>query len=179
MQSGIAVGAVAIILQNDQVLLTLREDYEVWCLPGGHSDPGEGFAATAIREAKEETGLDIELIHFVGAYTRIGGDMTIHLAAFLAKPAGGSPAPQVEEVLDLRYFDPADLPRDMFWWHRQPIRDALNGARGVAYTATVETPETVRSRQELYALRDRSGMSRPAFYHYFFESGNNRLVRDV
>ena len=179
MQTAISIGATVVIVREGQVLMTKREDYEVWCLPGGHSDPDESLAATAIREAKEEVGLDVELTRFVGVYSRLGAEKSIHLSVFMARPVAGIPTPQVDEVLDIRYFDPARLPRDMFWWHRQPIIDALAGVAGAAYTAIVEPPQQVYSRQELYALRDRSGLSRTAFYHHYFESGNNSLVRNV
>lgn len=39
----------------------------LWELPGGKPDPGETFAQTLIREVREETGLEIEMTHLVGA----------------------------------------------------------------------------------------------------------------
>jgi ADP-ribose pyrophosphatase YjhB (NUDIX family) len=86
----IKLGANVAIIQSGRILLTKREDFEVWCLPGGHIDPRESLAQTAIREAHEETGLDIELLRLVGVYSRLseGGDM--HLALFAARPIGGT-----------------------------------------------------------------------------------------
>jgi ADP-ribose pyrophosphatase YjhB (NUDIX family) len=45
-----ALGANVAIIYDNQVLLTKREDFEVWCLPGGHVEPGEPLADTAICE---------------------------------------------------------------------------------------------------------------------------------
>ena len=51
---------VAVIHEN-QILLTKRGDFEIWCLPSGGVEEGESVAQAAIRETKEETGLDVEL----------------------------------------------------------------------------------------------------------------------
>lgn len=50
-------------------LLTRRTDNGRWCLPGGAFDPGESVTETAVREVKEETGLDIEAVRLVGVYS--------------------------------------------------------------------------------------------------------------
>lgn len=50
------------------ILLQDRKDPD-WpgiCLPGGHVEPGESFVASAIREVKEETGLDIQDLRLCG-----------------------------------------------------------------------------------------------------------------
>ena len=70
---GLAV--IVAIIEDEKVLLTKREDFEVWCLPGGGVEDGETLAEGAIREAKEETGLDVELTSLVGVYSRLGGGM--------------------------------------------------------------------------------------------------------
>jgi ADP-ribose pyrophosphatase YjhB (NUDIX family) len=49
------------VIDGDRVLLTRREDFEVWCLPGGTVDEGESLAEAATREVREETGLDVRL----------------------------------------------------------------------------------------------------------------------
>ena len=178
-QPAVGLGAVVAIVENDKVLLTQREDFEVWCLPGGHVDPGESVAQTAIREAKEETGLQVELQRLVGIYSRLeNGGSDVHLVVFAAKSVGGMLQPQVEEVLALNYFAVNDLPKDMFWWHRQPIVDAVNGAVGsVVRSFQINPPQPVNSRKELYALRDQSGLSRPDFYRYYFEHGGTDAVK--
>jgi 8-oxo-dGTP pyrophosphatase MutT (NUDIX family) len=181
-QTLVGLAAIVAIINRGKVLLTQREDFEVWCLPGGHVDPGESVAQAAIREAKEETGLDVTLQRLVGIYSRLetaGRDM--HLVLFTAAPAGGILQPQVEEVLALNYFDADNLPADMFWWHRQPIADVFSGVgNGVARAFQTTPPQPIHSRQELYALRDQSGLSRPDFYRYYFEhSGTNTVKLEI
>ena len=75
-------GAIVAIIQDGKILLTKRQDFEVWCLPGGHVDPWESVADAAKRESVEETGLEVELTRFIGVYSRLGGEHTIHLNLF-------------------------------------------------------------------------------------------------
>ncbi|MFE2995251.1 NUDIX hydrolase [Nocardia sp. NPDC059246] len=44
----------------------------MWALPGGKIELGESLAECGIREAKEETGIDVEIIGIVGTYTNPG-----------------------------------------------------------------------------------------------------------
>ncbi len=172
------IGATVAIIQNAKILMTKREDFEVWCLPGGHTDEGESVAETAVREAREEIGLDIELTRFVGVYTRVGGEYTIHLNLFAAQPVGGEIKLQTNEVIAIDTFAPEALPDEMFWWHRQQIADAVNGVSGAVWRFEVVPAETVNSRPELYALQAQSGLTPSEFYKYFFEkNGTHRIKR--
>lgn len=54
------VGSRAAIVDDGRILLMKRADVGAWSLPGGYADPGEAPWETAVREAKEETGLDVE-----------------------------------------------------------------------------------------------------------------------
>jgi 8-oxo-dGTP pyrophosphatase MutT (NUDIX family) len=165
---------------GNSVLLTQREDFEVWCLPGGDTDARESVAQAAIREAYEETGLEVELTHLVGIYSlpewRVGGN---HNVLFAARPVGGVLQPAEEEVLDVGYFDPHDLPNPLIWWHRQRILDALNGAgRSVVWSQNVVWPfEQEVARQELYYLRDQSGLSRQEFYLQYFKQLDSNIEK--
>jgi 8-oxo-dGTP diphosphatase len=174
------MGANVAIIKDDKILLTKREDFEVWCLPGGMTEQGESLAQTAIREALEETGLTVELDRLVGVYTRIGGYTDLHGALFVAHITAGEIQPQVEEVIDTAWFSAEALPENIFWWHVPQIINALNGkGGGVAGVATLNAAEDVNSRQELYALRDKSGLSRTEFYHYYFEKNGTPYKHEV
>ena len=57
-----------LIVKDDKVLFQLRSDNKKWGLIGGLLELDETYEQAALREAKEETGLDIELDYFLGIY---------------------------------------------------------------------------------------------------------------
>ncbi|RKN24132.1 NUDIX domain-containing protein [Micromonospora musae] len=65
------VVAVTVFVQDEQgrVLLIQRTDNGLWALPGGAQDFGEYIAETAVRETREETGVEVEVTGIVGIYT--------------------------------------------------------------------------------------------------------------
>ena len=177
----ISIAATVVIVADGKVLLVKREDLEVWALPGGGVDEGESLAETAVREAREETGLQVELTHLIGLYSEIGSWSDWHVASFAADVVGGELQTQLGEVLDLRFFPLDALPEDMFWWHRQHIEDfqAGHGGSGVNRQEVVSQPGAA-NRAELYAMRDQSGLTRREFYHWYYQSdGPLKRTRQV
>ncbi|MET7375856.1 NUDIX domain-containing protein [Micromonospora arida] len=65
------VVAVTVFVKDDRgrVLLIQRTDNGLWALPGGAQDLGEYIAETAVRETREEAGVEIEVTGVVGIYT--------------------------------------------------------------------------------------------------------------
>lgn len=53
--------AEVFIVHEGRVLLRMHDKYRIWCSVGGHIDPGEDPAEAALREVKEEVGLEVEL----------------------------------------------------------------------------------------------------------------------
>ena len=116
----IKLGVCAVIFDEaGRVLLERRSDCGWWCLPGGSLDPGETLAQGAVREAKEETGLDIEIAGFLGVFSdpkrRVvrypsNGDLR-HLVdvVCIARPLGGELAAS-SESLAVSWFAPAEIP---------------------------------------------------------------------
>ncbi len=164
------LGAAVAIFENGRLLLTKRDDWEVWCLPGGGLDTGETFAQAAVREAFEETGLQVALTELIGVYSRPHWNRSgLHLLLFAAEVVGGTLSPNPAEVIEAGYFDADTLPAPLMWGHTQMIVDALRGARGVAWThnARWHHPRDL-SRAEQYAMRDASGLPRAEFYQRTF-----------
>lgn len=52
-----------------RIVLVHRRDNDLWALPGGGMDLGESIVDCAVREVREETGLDVEVTGLVGVYT--------------------------------------------------------------------------------------------------------------
>lgn len=68
--NSIVVATTAFVLDDtDRVLLIQRSDNGLWSIPGGAQDFGEYIAETAVRETREETGIEIEVVGLVGIYT--------------------------------------------------------------------------------------------------------------
>ncbi len=66
-------GGSAIIVDDEgKILLQRRSDNDRWALPGGTMDIGETIGEAAIREVREETGLEVELTRIVGVYSDPG-----------------------------------------------------------------------------------------------------------
>jgi 8-oxo-dGTP diphosphatase len=93
-----------------------------WDLPGGFCDAGEHPEATAVREAKEELGIDVELIGYLGAWTDVYVDEradrgerpveTILCLYYTARGLGSTTDLRVDpaEIGAVRWFDRHDLP---------------------------------------------------------------------
>jgi 8-oxo-dGTP diphosphatase len=160
---GIAVNVA--VIQEEKILLTKREDFEVWCLPSGGVEEGESLAEAAIRETKEETGVDVELTRLVGVYSRLGGMPDVHAILFAGKPVGGEIKTQPGETIEVAYFSLEELPQEIVFGHKKRIIDALKGINGISVRQEIKGPDRKRlTRNELYELRDQSGLSRQQFY---------------
>ncbi len=154
---------VAVIHEN-QILLTQRDDFETWILPSGGVEEGESVAQAAIRETKEETGLDVELTGLVGVYSRIGL-FDNHAVLFTAKVMGGSIRPQPGETIDVRFFSFDAIPEDLSLGHEKRIEDAIQGVRGAVVTQKVNTESNQRiGVQDIIAIRQQPREVRRQFY---------------
>ena len=158
---------VAVMDADGRVLLTRREDFEVWCLPGGAVDHGESLARAAVREVAEETGLAVRLTRLIGVYSHPNLGDYHTLALFGAVVTGGTLRPDPREVVEARWFSKTEVPDDLLWGQRERLADVFAGYGGSIVRATNrERPETwPLSRHEHYALRDDSGLDRSEFYN--------------
>lgn len=87
---------VDIVLPKEDGVVLIRRRNEPfkgqWCLPGGFVDVGESVEAAAVREMKEETGLDVEVGRLVGVYSDPERDPRGHsvTVALLARETSGT-----------------------------------------------------------------------------------------
>lgn len=118
------VSAATIVLNEQNEILLIKGPRRGWEMPGGQVEEGESLKEAAIRETKEESGIDIEVIKFCGIYQNV--NQSICNTLFLAKPIGGEPTTS-SESLEVGYF-PIEKALKMVTWNnfRQRIEHCLN-----------------------------------------------------
>lgn len=68
--NSIVPAASSVVLNKEgKILLHKRSDNHLWSLPGGAMELGESIKETVIREVKEETGFNVEVVRCIGIYT--------------------------------------------------------------------------------------------------------------
>ena len=106
--------------RGDEVLLVRHIDSGAWGVVGGSVDVDESPADAAVRECREETGLDVELTGILGALggpefrvTYPNGDQAAYVhVVYGARVVGGEARPDGEETLEVGWFPLGALPAD-------------------------------------------------------------------
>lgn len=169
------------VIHGNKILLTQRDDFESWILPGGGVEDGESIAQAAIRETKEETGLDVELTKLVGIYSRLGNILKGHVVLFVGKPIGGKVECQEGETIAVEWFPFDQIPSPLSIGHKKRIEDSVSGVGGsICVTQEIKLPNFPETNREaLYVLRDNSGLSRQDFYLHLVENAEIKENIDV
>ena len=108
--------AVVIVNDKNQILLQKRSDNKLWGLPGGLIELDETIEECAIREVKEETNLDIEIINYIGVFVnpmmrwRENDKAKVYGFGFVGNIIGGELKINDSESLELKYFDYKAIP---------------------------------------------------------------------
>jgi 8-oxo-dGTP diphosphatase len=107
----LAVGTIITDEQNRVVLVkrAIEPGYGKWVFPGGYVDRGEEVRAAAVREAREETGLDVRLDRLINIYSYAGRVPVI--VVYSATMTGGCLGCD-DEGLEARFFEPGTIPWD-------------------------------------------------------------------
>ena len=112
----LAFSGGCIFNEKGEVLLQRRGDSNKWGFPGGAVEIGETPQQAAVREVKEETGLDVEIEKLLGVYTDLdmiypNGDRAQSIViAYQFKVLSGELSPDQVETLELKYFSREDRP---------------------------------------------------------------------
>ena len=126
----VVMAADIIIENNDGGIILIKranDPYkEMWALPGGIMDKGETIEQTAVREAREETGLDVEITKLIGVYSKPDRDprgRTVTVT-FSAKIIGGilKAADDAKEILETNEYVNMKLAFD----HNEMLKDFIN-----------------------------------------------------
>ncbi|MDR2987142.1 MAG: NUDIX hydrolase [Nocardiopsaceae bacterium] len=100
------LAAFALLIEDGRVLL-VKQSYglRLWALPGGMASPGETLEEAAVREVREETGLDVQL----GGMVALADRGPLLLAVFTGAVRGGEMRPEPGEIEELRWFSIDEL----------------------------------------------------------------------
>ena len=111
-----SVGVGCIVVRGDHLLM-VRSHRGFWSTPGGHLEFGETPAECAARETEEETGVQVTNIEFVAITNDLLPDTGKHYVTIWMRADAGPVTPIVgdpEEIAELGWFAPDDLPRPLF-----------------------------------------------------------------
>lgn len=98
--NSIAVATSAFVQDEERrILMIRRTDNNLFSIPGGQIEPGETLTQCAVREVKEETGMDIDITGLIGIYSNPGhivayndGEVRQEFSiCFRGEPVGGEP----------------------------------------------------------------------------------------
>ena len=105
----VAVGTIISTPDSRLVLVrrAIEPGYGLWVFPGGYVDRGEELGAAAIREAREESGLEVRLERLVNIYSYPGAALII--VVYAATAVAGELCSD-EECLEARLFEPDNIP---------------------------------------------------------------------
>ena len=119
------LAAGVLVAKGDRLVLIRRANEPAigqWSFPAGYVDRGEPVEDAAVREVKEETGLDVRLNGLVGLYSTSGNPVV--LAVYTGEIVGGKLEPG-HDAQEAGLFLPSDLPPLAFPRDAQIIEDWL------------------------------------------------------
>jgi len=94
-----------VIIERDGKVLLVKHSYgsRAWCFPGGGKKRGETLLETAIRETKEEVGLTLTTIEFIGSFVSQNEYKHDHVHVFLSHVPMGDVSIDGEEIVDFEW----------------------------------------------------------------------------
>lgn len=125
------LGVRVLVVDAEGRVLLIRHSYlPGWYLPGGGVDAGETLADAAIRELREETGFEAEVVRLIGMYHNVRTSRRDHVALYRVDAFRGDVTrftPNVE-IREIGFFAPDQLPEDATEATRRRIAEVLSGA---------------------------------------------------
>lgn len=125
---------IIIEIDGDIILIQRANPPLGWALPGGFVDYGESLEQSAIREAREETCLEVELLEQFHTYSDPQRDPRHHsvTTVFIARAFGSPKA--ADDAASLGLFSEGTLPHPLVFDHAEILKDYFKYKNGVAKT---------------------------------------------
>ncbi|NLG11608.1 MAG: NUDIX hydrolase [Elusimicrobia bacterium] len=122
------IPTVDIIIEIDgNIVMIQRKNHPYgWALPGGFVDYGETLEDAAVREAKEETGLDIIELQQFQTYSSPDRDPRHHTISTVFTGKGRGILKGSDDAADAKLFTKNTLPKDIAFDHRKILNDYFN-----------------------------------------------------
>lgn len=108
------------------VLIERRNPPVGWALPGGFIDHGESAEEAAVREAVEETGLELLELRQFHVYSDPARDPRLHTITTVFVARGRGVMSAADDAADARVFDPEELPGEVAFDHRGIVADYVS-----------------------------------------------------
>lgn len=110
--------STVVVSESGEILLIRRTDNEYWALPGGRIEIGESLSQAAVRETREETGIECEVTGLSGIYTDPGhvilytsnGEVRQEFSVVVTARMTGGQLAVSEESSEVRWVPPERLP---------------------------------------------------------------------
>ena len=118
---------IIIRLPDDGIVLIKRKNPPYgYALPGGFVDEGESLEQAAVREAREETSLDVTLVRQFHTYSDPARDPRQHtISTVFVGNARGTPQ-AADDAAEIRVVNEDSIPPEMAFDHRKILDDYLN-----------------------------------------------------
>jgi 8-oxo-dGTP diphosphatase len=114
---------VIIELEGGIVLIERRNEPLGWALPGGFVDYGESLESAAVREAREETSLEISGLRLLGCYSDPARDVRMHTISTVYVATGRGVPRAADDALNLAIFRLDSLPERLCFDHARILAD--------------------------------------------------------
>ncbi len=126
--------AVDIIIFFDNKLILIKRGREpfkdCFALPGGFVEYGETVENAAVREAKEETGLDVHQLSLLGVYSKPNRDPRGHTVSVVYYGKGSGTPKAGDDAKEIFLFELNSIPNNLSFDHNKIINDFLKLKRG-------------------------------------------------
>jgi len=123
---------IIIEVEKGIVLIERKNPPHGWALPGGFVDYGESLEAAAVREAREETSLEVQNLRLLGCYSDPGRDQRMHTISTVYIAEGQGQPRAADDAANLGIFRLEQLPERLCFDHARILNDYVATKKAAA-----------------------------------------------